>query len=71
MQFINPAGLTVLGHDHPSELLERISHPTIHYKRPDGLVYSIATLRRGSPLSRACPERPRVTARSIITVLGR
>ncbi len=36
VQFVNPAGLVVLGYDHPSELLGRVSHPTIHYERPDG-----------------------------------
>ena len=36
VRFVNPAGLEVLGYDDASELLGRVSHPTIHYKRPDG-----------------------------------
>jgi len=56
VQFINPAGLTVLGYDHPSELLGRISHPTIHYKRPDGSPFP----------DEECPMlRPRLTGETV------
>lgn len=56
VQFINPAGLTVLGYDHPSELLGRISYPTIHYKRPDGSPFP----------DEECPMlRPRLTGETM------
>lgn len=56
VQFVNPAGLAVLGYDDASELLGRVSHPTIHYKRPDGTPFPDAE----------CPMlRPRVTGETI------
>jgi PAS domain S-box-containing protein len=36
VQFVNRAGLTLLGYDDESELLGRPSHATIHHHRPDG-----------------------------------
>ena len=56
VQFVNPAGLVVLGYDEPSELLGRISHPTIHYKRPDGSHFP----------AEECPMlRPRLTGETV------
>ncbi len=56
VQFINPAGLTVLGYDEPGELLGRVSHPTIHYKRPDGSHFP----------AEECPMlRPRLTGETV------
>ena len=34
--FLNPAALRILGYDEADELLDRPSHATIHYLRPDG-----------------------------------
>src|SRR5262249_41664147 len=34
--YVNPAALKALGYDHPSELVGRPGHDTVHYKRPDG-----------------------------------
>jgi PAS domain S-box-containing protein len=36
VQFVNPAGLSLLGYDDEAELLGRPSHATIHHHRPDG-----------------------------------
>jgi len=36
VQFANPAAIATLGYDDEAELLGRPSHPTIHYKHPDG-----------------------------------
>ena len=56
VQFINPAGLQVLGYDEPEELLGRVSHPTIHYKRPDGSHFP----------AEECPMlRPRLTGETV------
>jgi PAS domain S-box-containing protein len=56
VEFVNPAGLRVLGYDHPSELIGCISHPTIHYKRPDGSPFP----------AEECPMlRPRVTGETV------
>jgi PAS domain S-box-containing protein len=56
VEFVNPAGLRVLGYDHPSELLGKASHPTIHYKRPDGSPFP----------SEDCPMlRPRITGETV------
>ncbi|WP_354701057.1 PAS domain-containing sensor histidine kinase [Paraconexibacter sp. AEG42_29] len=56
VEFLNPAALRVLGYDSPSELLGRISHPTIHYKRPDGSHF---------PASECPMLRPRVTGETV------
>lgn len=56
VEFLNPAALRVLGYDHPSELLGKISHPTIHYKHPDGSHFP----------AEDCPMlRPRVTGETV------
>ncbi|MCW2998932.1 MAG: domain S-box protein [Solirubrobacterales bacterium] len=56
VEFVNPAGLRVLGYDHPSELLGRVSHTTIHYKHPDGSPFP----------SQDCPMlRPCVTGETV------
>jgi PAS domain S-box-containing protein len=56
VEFLNPAALRVLGYDHPSELVGRISHPTIHYKYPDGSHFP----------TEDCPMlRPRVTGETV------
>lgn len=56
VQFINPAGLAVLGYDEPAELLGKVSHPTIHYKRPDGSPFP----------AEECPMlRPRLTGETV------
>ncbi|MCW3040355.1 MAG: domain S-box protein [Solirubrobacterales bacterium] len=56
VEFLNPAALRVLGYDHPSELLGKISHPTIHYKYPDGSHFP----------AEDCPMlRPRVTGETV------
>jgi PAS domain S-box-containing protein len=39
VQYVNPAGLRLLGYDDESELLGRPSHATIHHHRPDGAAY--------------------------------
>ncbi len=55
-RFVNPAGLKVLGYDDASELLGRVSHPTIHYKRPDGSPFP----------AEECPMlRPRQTGETV------
>lgn len=56
VRFVNPAGLEVLGYDDASELLGRVSHPTIHYKRPDGSHFP----------AEECPMlRPRLTGETV------
>ncbi|QEC49754.1 PAS domain S-box protein [Baekduia soli] len=52
VQYVNPAGLRVLGYEHESELLGRPSHATIHHRHPDGTPFAEAD----------CPLlRPRAT----------
>ena len=34
--YANPAALAALGYEHPSELVGRPGHDTVHYKHPDG-----------------------------------
>lgn len=56
VEFLNPAALRVLGYDHAHELIGKISHPTIHYKRPDGSHFP----------AEECPMlRPRVTGETV------
>jgi PAS domain S-box-containing protein len=35
-RYANPAALAALGYDHPSELVGKPGHDTVHYKYPDG-----------------------------------
>ena len=35
-RYANPAALAALGYEHPSELVGRPGHDTVHYKHPDG-----------------------------------
>jgi PAS domain S-box-containing protein len=52
VQFVNPAGLALLGYDDEARLLGRPSHATIHHHHPDGTPFP----------EDACPLlRPRVT----------
>ena len=37
--FCNPAGLRLLGYDHPAEILGKKSHALVHHTRPDGRPY--------------------------------
>src|SRR3712207_2782354 len=37
--FANPASVAALGYDDAAELYGRVSHDTVHYKRPDGSPY--------------------------------
>ena len=38
-RYANPAALAALGYEHPSELVGRPGHDTVHYKHPDGTPY--------------------------------
>jgi PAS domain S-box-containing protein len=54
--FANPAAVAALGFDDLSELRNRPSHETIHYKRPDGSVFPVED----------CPMlRPRLTGETV------
>ncbi|WP_241004311.1 histidine kinase [Conexibacter sp. SYSU D00693] len=54
--FANPAAVLTLGYDDAGELLGRLSHPTIHYKRPDGTPFP----------DEECPLlRPRATGEAV------
>ncbi len=56
VQFLNAEALAILGYDDPSELLGRVSHPTIHYKHVDGSPFPDAE----------CPMlRPRLTGETV------
>ena len=64
-RYANPAALAALGYEHPSELVGRLGHETVHYKYPDGRPYPT----EDCPLTRARRvgrehERPRGLARA-------
>jgi PAS domain S-box-containing protein len=41
IRYVNAAAIKVLGHDDASELVGRVGHWTVHWKRPDGAHYPI------------------------------
>jgi PAS domain S-box-containing protein len=41
IQFANPSALAALGYDQACDLLDKPSHDTIHYKRPDGTAFPV------------------------------
>jgi PAS domain S-box-containing protein len=53
---LNPAALRILGYEDERQLLDRPSHDTIHYLRPDGTAFPAAE----------CPLlRPRLTGETV------
>jgi PAS domain S-box-containing protein len=56
IRFLNRAALQILGYEDERQLLGRISHDTIHYRRPDGTPFPVAE----------CPMlRPRLTGETV------
>jgi PAS domain S-box-containing protein len=56
IRFLNPAALRILGYEDERQLLDRPSHDTIHYLRPDGTAFPAAE----------CPLlRPRLTGETV------